>query len=90
MKDTGIVRNIDEMGRLVLPKEMRRKMDIESGDEIEFYAEDDRIVLRKYQPTCFFCGGELGIIYLERGSYGVSLAQIDSSFKKIIVILWNE
>ena len=62
MKDTGIVRNIDEMGRLVLPKEMRRKMDIESGDEIEFYAEDDRIILRKYQPTCLFCGGEVALV----------------------------
>ena len=62
MKDTGIVRNIDEMGRLVLPKEMRRKMDIASGDEIEFYAEDDRIVLRKYQPSCFFCGGEVALV----------------------------
>ena len=58
MKDTGIVRNIDEMGRLVLPKEMRRKMDIESGDEIEFYADEDRIILRKYHPSCFFCGSE--------------------------------
>ena len=58
MKDTGIVRVIDEMGRLVLPKEMRRKMDIESGDEIEFFAEGDRIVLRKFQPSCLFCGGD--------------------------------
>lgn len=58
MKDTGIVRNIDEMGRLVLPKEMRRKMEINNGDEIEFYTEGDRIVLRKYQPTCLFCGAD--------------------------------
>ena len=57
MKDTGIVRAIDEMGRLVLPKEMRRKMGIESGDEIEFFAEDDRIILCKYQPSCIFCSG---------------------------------
>ena len=56
MKDIGIVRNIDEMGRLVIPKEMRRKMDIETGDEIEFFIEGDRIVLRKYQPSCLFCG----------------------------------
>lgn len=62
MKDTGIVRNIDEMGRLVLPKEMRRKMDINSGDEIEFFAEDDRIILRKYQPSCLFCGKEAALV----------------------------
>ena len=58
MKDTGIVRKIDEMGRLVLPKEMRSKMGIDSGDEIEFFADSDRIVLRKYAPSCLFCGSE--------------------------------
>lgn len=58
MKDTGIVRKIDEMGRLVLPKEMRTKMGINTGDEIEFYSENERIILRKYEPTCLFCGGE--------------------------------
>ena len=57
MKDTGIVRKIDEMGRLVLPKEMRTKMGINTGDEIEFYSENERIILRKYEPTCLFCGG---------------------------------
>ena len=62
MKDIGIVRNIDEMGRLVIPKEMRRKMDIETGDEIEFFIEGDRIVLRKYQPSCLFCGSEAVLI----------------------------
>ena len=61
MKDTGIVRSIDEMGRLVLPKEMRRKMDIESGDEIEFFAENDRIILRKFQPACLFCGSDASL-----------------------------
>ena len=62
MKATGIIRHIDELGRIVIPKEMRRKMDIESGDEIEFFAEDDRIVLRKYQPSCLFCGSETVLV----------------------------
>ena len=66
MKDIGIVRNIDEMGRLVIPKEMRRKMDIDTGDEIEFFIEGDRIVLRKYQPSCLFCGGE-GVLVEYKG-----------------------
>ncbi|MCQ2385116.1 MAG: AbrB/MazE/SpoVT family DNA-binding domain-containing protein [Clostridia bacterium] len=61
MKDTGIVRNIDEMGRLVLPKEMRKKMDIASGDEMEIYTEGDRIIIKKYVPTCSFCGAEAGV-----------------------------
>ena len=62
MKATGMIRHIDELGRIVIPKEMRRKMDIESGDEIEFYAEDDRIILRKYQPSCLFCGSEVALV----------------------------
>ena len=62
MKDIGIVRNIDEMGRLVIPKEMRRKMDIAPGDEIEFFIEGNRIVLRKFEPTCLFCGGEVALV----------------------------
>lgn len=62
MKDTGIVRNIDEMGRLVLPREMRRKMDINRGDEIEFYTDGDTIVLKKYQPNCCFCGSEASLV----------------------------
>ena len=81
MKDTGIVRNIDEMGRLVLPKEMRRKMGIESGDEIEFYADDDRIILRKYQPCCFFCGGETMLVdYKGKRLCAECVAQIKKNF----------
>ena len=72
MKDIGIVRNIDEMGRLVIPKEMRRKMDIDTGDEIEFFIEGDRIVLRKYQPSCLFCGGE-GVLVEYKGKRGFAM-----------------
>ena len=56
MKATGIVRNIDELGRIVVPKEMRTKMDILCGDPVEIFVEDDKIVLRKYVPNCLFCG----------------------------------
>lgn len=56
MKATGIVRNIDELGRIVVPKEMRTKMDILCGDPVEIFVEDDKIVLRKYVPNCIFCG----------------------------------
>ncbi|MBQ9735208.1 MAG: AbrB/MazE/SpoVT family DNA-binding domain-containing protein [Clostridia bacterium] len=81
MKDTGIVRNIDEMGRLVLPKEMRRKMDIESGDEIEFFAEEDRIILRKYQPSCLFCGSESTVVeYKGKRLCADCIADIKSKF----------
>ena len=62
MKATGIVRNIDELGRIVIPKEMRRVMDIASSDPIEIYVDGDKIILTKYHPCCSFCGGENGVI----------------------------
>ena len=58
MKSTGIVRRVDELGRVVLPIELRRTLEIEERDSLEIMLEDDRIVLRKYQPTCIFCGAE--------------------------------
>ena len=58
MKSTGIVRRVDELGRVVLPIELRRTLEIEERDQLEIMLEDDRIVLRKYQPTCIFCGAE--------------------------------
>jgi len=56
MKSTGIVRKVDELGRVVLPVEMRRTLDIKIKDPVEIYAEGESIVLRKYQETCVFCG----------------------------------
>ncbi|MBQ8372344.1 MAG: AbrB/MazE/SpoVT family DNA-binding domain-containing protein [Clostridia bacterium] len=56
MKSTGIVRNVDELGRIVIPKEMRKKMDIASGDPVEIYVDGDKIILTKYAPNCYFCG----------------------------------
>lgn len=57
MKSTGIVRNIDELGRLVIPKEMRKNMGIGTDDPVEIFVENDRIILQKYAPACAFCGG---------------------------------
>ena len=61
MKSTGIVRNVDELGRIVIPKEMRKRMDIANNDPVEIYVEGDKIILAKYQPACIFCGGTVGI-----------------------------
>ena len=55
MKATGIVRKIDDLGRIVIPKELRGTMSIAEGDPVEFYVKDDEIVLKKYQPGCTFC-----------------------------------
>ena len=55
MKSTGIVRRVDELGRVVIPMEMRRTMRIKDLDPIEFFTEGDKIILRKYSPGCIFC-----------------------------------
>lgn len=57
MKISGIVRNVDELGRIVVPKEMRKRLDINCGDPVEILIEDDRIILTKYSPSCIFCQG---------------------------------
>ena len=56
MKSTGIVRKIDELGRLVLPKELRSTLKIHERDSLEIFVEDSMIVLKKYEPSCIFCG----------------------------------
>lgn len=56
MKSTGVVRQLDTLGRIVLPIELRRTMDIGVKDMVEIFVEDDRIILKKYNPACIFCG----------------------------------
>jgi len=56
MKSTGIVRKVDELGRIVLPIELRRTLDIAEKDALEIYVDGGSIVLRKYEPSCVFCG----------------------------------
>ncbi len=62
MKSTGIVRKVDELGRIVLPIELRRTLDIEERDALEIYVEDDSIILRKYQQSCVFCDSTRDLI----------------------------
>ncbi|BBB91171.1 MAG TPA: AbrB/MazE/SpoVT family DNA-binding domain-containing protein [Methylomusa anaerophila] len=56
MESTGIVRKIDELGRVVLPMKLRRTIGIAEKDGLEIYVDNDRIILRKYVPACVFCG----------------------------------
>ena len=56
MKSTGIVRKVDELGRVVIPIELRRTLQIEEIDALEIYVDGERIILKKYQPACIFCG----------------------------------
>lgn len=57
MKATGIIRPVDSMGRIVIPKEIRKILQVqENRDSLEIYVEDDMIILKKHRPTCFLCG----------------------------------
>lgn len=61
MKSTGIVRKIDDLGRVVLPIELRRQLDLDKDAALEIYVDEDRIMLKKYQPACLFCGSLDGL-----------------------------
>ncbi|WRS26597.1 AbrB/MazE/SpoVT family DNA-binding domain-containing protein [Oscillospiraceae bacterium MB08-C2-2] len=58
MKSTGIVRKVDDLGRIVLPKELRNVLDIAERDPLEIFVEGNSIILQKYEPSCFFCGSQ--------------------------------
>jgi len=55
MKSTGIVRKVDELGRVVIPIELRRTLGIDKKDALEIYVDDEHIILKKYEPACIFC-----------------------------------
>ncbi len=61
MKSTGIVRKVDELGRIVLPIELRRTLDIGEKDVLEIYVEGSSIILKKYEPSCIFCGNDRNV-----------------------------
>lgn len=63
MKSTGITRKIDELGRIVLPISIREELDLKSKDSVEIFTDGDRIVLKKYVPSCIFCGESDDVIY---------------------------
>ena len=56
MKSTGIVRRVDELGRIVLPIELRRSLNIKERDTLEIFVDDEKIVLKKYEPADIFTG----------------------------------
>ncbi len=56
MKSTGIVRKVDELGRVVIPIELRRTLGIDVKDALEIYVDEEKIILKKYEPACIFCG----------------------------------
>ena len=56
MKATGIVRKVDQLGRIVLPIDLRREFDLKIKDDVEIFTEGATIILKKYVPACVFCG----------------------------------
>lgn len=62
MKSTGIVRKVDELGRVVLPIELRRTLDINEKDALEIYVDGATIILKKYEPACIFCDNAKDIV----------------------------
>ena len=64
VKSTGIVRKVDELGRIVIPIELRRTLDIGVKDSLEIYVEDDQIILKKYSPACAFCANACAFAWI--------------------------
>ena len=62
MKSTGVVRRVDELGRIVIPIELRRTLDLAEKDASEIYVDGEQIILKKYEPACIFCGDARDVI----------------------------
>ncbi len=62
MKSTGVVRRIDELGRIVLPIEIRKNLNIENRDAVEIFVDEDKVILKKYEPACIFCNNADDVI----------------------------
>lgn len=62
LKSTGIVRKVDELGRVVLPIELRRTLSIAEKDALEIYVDGQNIILKKYEPACIFCDNAKDVV----------------------------
>lgn len=65
MKSTGMTRRLDELGRIVIPVELRRTLDLDIRDPLEIFVEEDMILLRKYQRSCIFCDSADDLIHFK-------------------------
>ncbi|MCI8470609.1 MAG: AbrB/MazE/SpoVT family DNA-binding domain-containing protein [Clostridia bacterium] len=62
MKSTGIIRRVDELGRVVIPIEIRNQFNIVEKDPIEIYVSGSNIILKKFEPNCIFCGNNENLL----------------------------
>ncbi len=61
MKTPGVIRKMDDLGRIVIPFEMRKAMELDKGDMVEMYLQEDSLVMRKFTISCIFCGETQGL-----------------------------
>ena len=82
MKSTGIVRKVDELGRIVLPIELRRTLEIAEKDSLEIYVDGSSIVLKKYEPSCVFCNDAKNVLnYKGKNICPKCLAELKRMYK---------
>ncbi len=62
IKSTGIIRKVDELGRIVIPMELRNKLGIQEKDPLEIFVDGSSIILKKYNPNCIFCGSSKNLL----------------------------
>ena len=82
MKATGIVRKFDVNGRFVIPMDVRKQLGLDTTDDaVEVFVEDDKIILKKYAPSCIFCGGMENLIsYKDKKVCGACAGKIHAIF----------
>ncbi|HHU62745.1 MAG TPA: AbrB/MazE/SpoVT family DNA-binding domain-containing protein [Clostridiales bacterium] len=81
MKSTGIVRKVDELGRVVIPIELRRTLNIAEKDALEIYVDGEHIILKKYEPACIFCGNAKDVEnYMGKNICRDCLAEVTKKF----------
>ncbi len=65
MRTPGLVRKIDHLGRIVIPQELRKRLDLQGGDEVEIQLENGALILRKFDYSCVFCGSRRDLVHYE-------------------------
>jgi transcriptional pleiotropic regulator of transition state genes len=79
MKPAGVVRKVDQLGRIVLPKSLRKRYQMNEGDPVEILVQGDHIILERYRPKCVFCGNMDGVSeFKERHICGSCLAEMNA------------
>ena len=87
MKSTGVVRKIDELGRIVLPSELRKVFGIREGDELDISVDGERVILQKRRDLCTFCGAESPAVEFKGRKVCETCTQELSGFKGVEVRL---